>query len=39
VLISAPAGSDFKVLNAAIRSELPEGYVMRIVPGAESRAS
>jgi hypothetical protein len=29
--ISAPAGADFKVLNAAIRTELPEGYDLRVV--------
>ena len=29
--ISAPAGADFKVLNAAIRTELPDGYELRIV--------
>jgi hypothetical protein len=29
--INAPAGADFKVLNAAIRSELPEGYELRII--------
>ena len=30
--ISAPAGADFKVLNAAIRSELPDGYQLRVLP-------
>jgi hypothetical protein len=29
--ISAPAGADFRVLNAAIRSELPAGYELRVV--------
>lgn len=29
--ISAPPGADFLILNAAIRSELPEGYQLRIV--------
>jgi hypothetical protein len=29
--ISAPEGADFKVLNAAIRTELPEGYELRVV--------
>ena len=29
--ISAPAGADFRVLNAAIRSELPEGYELQVV--------
>ena len=29
--ISAPAGADFKVLNAAIRTELPPGYELRVV--------
>lgn len=29
--ISAPAGADFKVLNAAIRTELPEGYELRVL--------
>jgi len=29
--ISAPPGADFRVLNAAIRSELPDGYELRIV--------
>ena len=29
--ISAPAGADFKVLNAAIRTELPEGYDLRVL--------
>jgi hypothetical protein len=29
--ISAPAGADFKVLNAAIRTELPDGYSIRVV--------
>jgi hypothetical protein len=29
--ISAPPGADFKVLNAAIRTELPEGYDLRVV--------
>jgi hypothetical protein len=28
--ISAPAGADFKVLNAAIRTELPEGYELHV---------
>ena len=35
ILISAPAGSDFRVLNAAIRSELPDGYELRVVPDAK----
>ena len=30
--ISAPPGADFRVLNAAIRSELPDGYELRIIP-------
>jgi len=30
--ISAPAGADFKVLNAAIRTELPDGFELRVVP-------
>ncbi len=38
VVIMAPAGADFRVLNAAIRSELPDGYVMRVLAG-EPRAS
>lgn len=29
--ISAPPGADFKVLNAAIRTELPEGYDLRVL--------
>jgi hypothetical protein len=29
--ISAPAGADFKVLNAAIRTELPDGYELHVV--------
>lgn len=29
--ISAPAGADFRVLNAAILSELPDGYELRVV--------
>ncbi len=29
--ISAPAGADFRVLNAAIRSELPSGYEFRLL--------
>jgi len=39
VVITAPAGADFRILNAAICSELPEGYAMRILPGAEPQAS
>jgi hypothetical protein len=37
--ISAPAGADFKVLNAAILSELPDGYQLRVLsaPGSEAR--
>lgn len=31
--ISAPSGADFKVLNAAIRTELPEGYELRVLHG------
>lgn len=34
--ISAPAGADFKVLNAAIRTELPEGYRLRVVASPEA---
>ena len=30
--IIAPPDADFRVLNAAIRSELPDGYEMRILP-------
>jgi predicted Co/Zn/Cd cation transporter (cation efflux family) len=30
--IIAPPDADFRVLNAAIRSELPDGYEMRIHP-------
>ncbi len=30
--IIAPPDADFRVLNAAIRSELPDGYEMRIIP-------
>ena len=29
--ITAPVGSDFRVLNAAIRSELPDGYQLRVL--------
>jgi hypothetical protein len=29
--ITAPLGSDFRVLNAAIRSELPDGYQLRVL--------
>lgn len=29
--ISAPGGADFKVLNAAIRTELPEGFELRVI--------
>jgi hypothetical protein len=29
--ISAPVGADFKVLNAAIRTELPDGFELRVV--------
>jgi hypothetical protein len=29
--ITAPSGSDFRVLNAAIRSELPDGYQLRVL--------
>lgn len=29
--ISAPVGADFRILNAAIRSELPDGYELRVV--------
>ncbi|MFO7531445.1 MAG: DUF5671 domain-containing protein [Candidatus Limnocylindrales bacterium] len=29
--ITAPPGSDFRVLNAAIRSELPDGYQLRVL--------
>ncbi len=29
--ISAPSGADFRVLNAAIRSELPDGYELRVL--------
>ncbi len=30
--IIAPPDADFRVLNAAIRSELPDGYEMRVLP-------
>jgi hypothetical protein len=36
--ISAPAGADFKVLNAAIRTELPDGYDLRVVAQGSSQA-
>jgi hypothetical protein len=31
IQISAPQGADFTILNAAIRTELPEGFELRIV--------
>ncbi len=37
--ISAPAGADFKVLNAAIRTELPDGYSIRVVSPDSSAAA
>ena len=36
--ISAPAGADFKVLNAAIRTELPDGFELRVVSQDPSKA-
>ncbi|MFV2063824.1 MAG: hypothetical protein ACC726_09985, partial [Chloroflexota bacterium] len=38
--ISGPSGADFEALNAAIRSELPKGYTLRVLPrtGADHRA-
>lgn len=36
--ISAPGGADFKVLNAAIRTELPEGFELRVLPPDTSNA-
>ena len=35
IQISAPAGADFRILNAAIRSELPDGYELRVLPDAK----
>ncbi len=34
--IWAPPGADFGVLNAAIRSELPDGYELRVLPASLS---
>jgi len=31
--IKGPSGADFEVLNADIRSRLPEGYTLRVLPG------
>ena len=30
--ISGPSGADFDVLNANIRSQLPDGYTLRVLP-------
>jgi hypothetical protein len=38
IQISAPAGADFKVLNAAIRTELPEGYRLRVIAPPPTKA-
>ena len=34
--ISGPSGADFEALIAAIRSQLPEGYTLRVLPTTDS---